>query len=73
MVEVGNGVLQRQILQIFSRQLLEWRREPPVSVLKDDDGSTNLLRNDTGGSRCGGVTARTYSAMAHEPKRLHSL
>jgi hypothetical protein len=42
-------------------------------VLKDDDGSTNLLRNDTGGSRCGGVTARTYSANAHEPKRLHSL
>jgi hypothetical protein len=63
MVEVGNGVLQGLILHIFGRQFLEWRRKSPVSVLKDDDCGTNLLRNDTSGSICSCVPVRVYLVM----------
>ena len=57
MVEICNGVLQCLVLQVFGRQFGERRRETPVSVLNDNDGSTNLLSNNSSSSSVGEVTA----------------
>ena len=62
-VEVCNGVLQRQVLQILGGQLCEWRRKSPVSVLKDNDGGTNLFRNDAGGSIRACVATNAFSSV----------
>lgn len=67
MVQVGNGILQRLILQVFGRQLLKRRGESPVSVLKHDDSSTELLRNNTSCSGGGCITVRILSASRSGP------